>query len=219
MIDPSTFWPWALLTIVATGGLLTAEYWGHVGGRAVLKTIAALGFLGAALSQGLANQGFALWVTIGLALSVIGDLCLLAPTSGRAFLTGIGAFLLAHVAYFVGFWTMGIAPLGFGLALMGLAPLAWALHRWLTPDVPERLQRPVMAYILVIIGMVAGAVGAWMHTPTVVGLVPTAGLFLVSDVGVAMQRFKSAGFRTKLWAQPAYFVAQLAFAWHTGWLG
>ena len=76
-----------------------------------------------------------------------------------------------------------------------------------------------MAYILVIIGMVAGAVGAWMHTPTVVGLVPTAGLFLVSDVGVAMQRFKSAGFRTKLWAQPAYFVAQLAFAWHTGWLG
>ena len=140
-----------------------AEYWGHVGGRAVLKTIAALGFLGAALSQGLANQGFALWVTIGLALSVIGDLCLLAPTSGRAFLTGIGAFLLAHVAYFVGFWTMGIAPLGFGLALVGLAPLAWALHRWLTPDVPERLQRPVMAYILVIIGMVAGAVGAWTH--------------------------------------------------------
>ena len=120
-----------------------------------------------------------------------GDLCLLAPTSGRAFLTGIGAFLLAHVAYFDGFWTMGIAPLGFGLALVGLAPLSGHSIAGRAPDVPERLQRPVVAYILVITGMVAGAVGVWMHTPAAASLVPTAGLFLVSDVGVAMQRFKS----------------------------
>ena len=45
MIDPSTFWPWAIVTLGSTGGLLMAEYRGHVGGRAVLKTMAALGFL------------------------------------------------------------------------------------------------------------------------------------------------------------------------------
>lgn len=219
MIDPTTFWPWAVVTLGATGGLLVAEYRHHSGGRAVLKTTAALGFLGAALSQGLATGGFSLWVTLGLMLSVVGDLCLLSQAKKRAFLVGIAAFLLAHVAYFIGFWFLGINGLGFGLTLSGLAPLAWGLHRWLAPDVPEPLRVAVLSYILVITLMVSGAVGVGVSHPELVGLVPAAALFMISDVGVAMQRFKTERFRTKLWAQPTYFTAQLAFAWHSGWVG
>ena len=216
MIETNTFWPWAIATLVSTGGLLMAEYRGHVAGRVIFKSTAAFGFLGAALSQGFAPTGFPMWVTLGLALSVIGDVCLLVPTTGRAFLVGIGAFLLAHNAYFLGFWTLGVDELGFISAVVVLAPVAWMLHRWLVPDVPKRLKVPVLSYIIVITMMVAGAVGAWAHTPSAVWLVPTAGLVMASDIGVAIQRFKTADFRTKLWAQPAYFVAQLSFAWHTG---
>lgn len=217
MIDPSTFTPWAIVTVAATGGLLLAEHRGSVSGRVVLKTVAALGFLGAGLSGGLPTPGLPLWIVVGLSLSVVGDLCLLATIAGRAFLAGIGAFLLAHLAYLIGFWSTGIDAVGFSCTLGGLIPLAWALHRWLSPDISNRLRPAVLLYILVITLMVAGAVGVWVHTPLFSGLVPAAVLFLVSDVGVAMQRFKGAGLRTKLWAQPAYFAAQLTFAWHVVW--
>ena len=218
VIEPSTFWYWVLITLSATAGLLIAEYRHHSVGRVVLKTTAALGFLGAGLSHGMATDGFSRWISAGLALSVLGDLCLLVPTAGRAFLAGIGAFLLAHVAYLLGFWSLGIDGLGFGSALVLLVPCAWVLHRWLAADVPDGLVAPVLSYIAVITIMVAGAVGVWWRAPHLAGLVATAVLFMLSDVGVAMQRFKGSGFETKLWAQPAYFVAQLSFAWHSGWV-
>ena len=42
------------------------------------------------------------WVDVGIALSVVGDVALLG-TGERAFLVGLAAFLLAHVAYVVAF--------------------------------------------------------------------------------------------------------------------
>ena len=218
MIEPITYWYWALITTSATAGLLFAEYRHHSVGRVVLKTTAALGFLGAALSQGVPRGDFSVWVTVGLALSVIGDICLLVPTAGRAFLAGIGAFLLTHIAYFLGFWSLGIDALSFCSAVAGLAPAAWVFHRWLAADVPHGLRVPVLGYIGVITIMVAGAVGVGWRVPELGGIIITAILFVISDVGVALQRFKGAGFKTKLWAQPTYFAAQLAFAWHVGWV-
>ena len=49
---------------------------------------------------------FARWVTAGIALSVVGDIALLG-NSNRAFMVGLVAFLLAHVAYVIAF--LGVA--------------------------------------------------------------------------------------------------------------
>ena len=206
--------PWGLVTLVSTGALLLAEHRDHAGARAVFKTAAATGFVGLALVHGAIEAAFGAWLTMGLILSMIGDIALLARGAGRAFLTGIGAFLLAHVAYLGAFLSIGIHP-GWGLAgLAVLSPIGVVLYRWLSKDVPSALKRPVLAYILVITLMVAGALGVWGTRPDLSMLLPTAVLFMISDIGVAMQRFKGAGFSTKLWATPAYFIAQLLFAIH-----
>ena len=52
------------------------------------------------------RRRFARWVTAGIALSVVGDIALLAD-SNRAFMVGLVAFLLAHVAYVIAF--LGVA--------------------------------------------------------------------------------------------------------------
>jgi uncharacterized membrane protein YhhN len=213
-LDLSPALPWGLLTLVSTGALLLAEHRDHAGARVVFKTAAATGFVGLALVQGAIETAFGAWLTMGLVLSMFGDLALLARGAGRAFLTGIGAFLLAHVAYLGAFFSVGIHPAWALAGLVVFSPIGVVLYRWLSKDVPSTLKLPVLAYILVITLMVAGALGVWGTQPDLTLLPPTAALFMISDIGVAMQRFKGAGFSTKLWATPAYFIAQFLFAIH-----
>ena len=99
-------------------------------------------------------------------------------------------------------------------SLVILIPLAIHVHRWLRPEVPEALQRPVLAYLVVITAMVAGAAGVWAQHHVIFSLLPTALLFMASDIGVAIRRFKQPSFTTQLWSIPAYFGAQLLFAAH-----
>jgi len=176
--------------------------------------LAAFGFFGIAIAHGPTKTPFSLWITTGLGLSVIGDLCLLSRKIGRVFVVGIAAFLLAHIAYIVAFFHVGIDWVGAAASLLILLPLAITVHRWLRPDVPAALQRPVLAYLVVITTMVACAAGVWAQHHAIFSLLPTAILFMASDIGVAMQRFKQGRFGTQLWAIPAYFAAQLLFAAH-----
>src|SRR5262245_36246926 len=58
------------------------------------------------LVVGVPETAFARWITAGIALSVVGDVALLG-NGDRAFMVGLAAFLLAHVAYVIGF--LGLA--------------------------------------------------------------------------------------------------------------
>jgi uncharacterized membrane protein YhhN len=218
MIDPSSFapaLPAVAATLISTTALLVSEYRENAVGRAIFKTVASLGFVGLALNEARLETAFGLCITVGLCLSLAGDLALLVRGAGRAFYIGIGLFLLAHLAYLCAFFAVEQNLLWAGGLLIVLAPVARRLHRWLAADIHSKLKVAVTAYIVVITAMVCVAFSTSVSVMSLVMLAPTALLFMVSDIGVAAQRFKGAGFQTKLWATPAYFVAQLSFALHT----
>jgi len=208
-----TFTPWAVACIVSVFVLLMAEHRSDLRLRAASKAIASTAFLAAALTMDPMANPWAQWISAGLALSVIGDLALLVPAAGRWFVAGIAAFGLAHVAYLCAFFYLGIDGAVAVAALLLLGPVGVLLVRWLAPNVPPRLKRPIMGYVGIISVMVAAAVGTAGQHHSLWFVALAAVLFTLSDVGVAMQRFKGSGFSTKAWALPFYYVAQLMFAW------
>ncbi len=214
--DYTTLIPWALATTVATMGLLVAERYGLVRLRAAFKTVAAFSFFGAALAHSPTNSSFSLWVSVGLASSVVGDLCLLQRGTGRVFTIGVGAFLVAHLAYTTAFIKLGVDWWFSGIFFVTiLVPFGIKLIDWLLVDIPPKLEKPILVYTLVISVMMALSIGVWAEHRDL-GFIPLAAcLFLISDVGVAIQRFKTPLFAHKVWSIPAYFIAQLLFAMHT----
>ncbi len=208
-----TFTPGAVACIISMAVLLLAEHQKNLSLRAASKSIASTAFLAAALTMGPLTNPWAQWVSVGLALSVLGDIALLAPAAGPWFVAGIAAFGLAHAAYLCAFFYLGIDLTIAAVALLLLIPVGVLLYRWLGPDVPQKLKRPVMGYITIISAMVAAAFGTAGQHHRLWFAALAAVIFMLSDVGVAMQRFKGAGFSTKAWTLPFYYVAQLMFAW------
>jgi uncharacterized membrane protein YhhN len=183
----------------------TASRW-----RLPAKMLASSGFIAVALLGGATETPFGGWLLVGLALSWLGDLLLGLP---RAFLGGLVAFLVAHVAYGIGFLVRGIGgeAIGAGLIVAVIAAVAW---RWLRPHLGD-MRTPVAAYVLVISVMLVLAVGAssvsgdWR-----IGL--GAGAFFFSDLAVARHRFVAPGIVNRLWGLPLYYAGQLLLALAAG---
>lgn len=180
---------------------LVAEARGLRAARAATKAAASLGFVLLALVLGVdgaAERG----ILAGLVLSVAGDVALLSARR-PAFLAGLVAFLLAHVAYAAAFAALG-APAPWA-ALPVLAALPVVL-RWLWPHLgPMRL--PVLAYCLVISVMLWLALGV-PRAEVRLG----AALFYASDLLVARDRFVRHGFANRLVGLPLYYAGQLLLA-------
>ena len=134
---------------VLVAGVLFAEWSGRRQLKAITLPAAALIFLALGWQGDPSTSTYGMWVFAGLTLSVVGDVCLLPAGSGKPFLVGLGAFLLAHVAYSVAFVTLGVNWAWVGGVVIPLLGVAWVIHRWLAPDVPTKLQGAVMAYIVV----------------------------------------------------------------------
>jgi len=141
------------------------------------------------------------WLVAALAFSLLGDVFLMLPAD--LFLAGLGAFLVAHLAY-IGAFVGPVAPRLVWLAVVigVLAPVAARiLHA-----VPDRaLRAPVAVYSLAISLMVASAVAS-ASTVAIAG----AMLFLVSDMLIAWNRFV----QPRPWAPLAIIVT-----YHLGQLG
>ena len=208
----STFAPWLVTSGLLVTALLIAEYRAHVGGKAVTKVLAAACFVGTAWVHASLSSTFALAIFVGLCLSLLGDVALIPTGSKRWFLLGLVAFLLAHVAYMIGFIALGIQASWLLASLLVLLPAGWWVRRWLIDDVPPKLRIAVQAYIVVISGMVACGIGAYGSHPNMTLLPVAASLFFVSDLAVAKQRFKKPSFQNKVWGLPTYFAAQMLFA-------
>lgn len=170
--------------------------------RALVKTAA----VGALALLALIEGGPVLLVA-ALGLSAAGDLALAQEQADRRlFLAGLGAFLLAHLAYAALFLS---APGGEGawrpalivVMALGIAGMLWRL--W--PRVPGRLRLPVLAYGIAILAMAAAA--AFTQPRAVVA---GAVLFILSDMLLAWDRFGEA----RPWRAPAvwitYVLAQAA---------
>jgi uncharacterized membrane protein YhhN len=160
-----------------------------------------------------AQPSFTLWITLGLILSLGGDVALMFK-SNRAFLVGLVLFLLAHIVYSVAF----TVPNGFhpGDLVTGavLLVLAAGIYLYLKPGLGA-MQGPVIVYILVICFMVNRAASAFFGDvfSTTQAWLMTLGatLFWLSDLALAVNRFRRP-FKAERLSLFLYYGGQLLIA-------
>lgn len=202
--------------VLATAGLvcllLIAEYLNSPLLRLASKPLASLAFLAAALfaMDRQHHSGFGRFVVAGLALSWVGDVCLISA-SELLFKLGLGAFLCGHVMYSVAFVTRGVHVAACWYALLFAVPCFAAIGVWLVPRVPRDLLVPVCAYMAVIMMMTVLAAGTMGHSGAHEHLLGAV-LFAVSDVFVARDKFVAAGVANRFVGLPLYYAAQLVLA-------
>lgn len=192
-----------LYMFIATAAALTysaAYCWrdGQSWSRSLIKS-GSVAFL--ALAGGL--MGAPYWVVMGLGFGALGDFFLSRPGTS-AFLAGMAAFALGHLAYALYFWGIGGAP--FGPLALALIALAASTELWLAPHTGA-LRWPVRGYVVVILLMALTALGQ-----SVPLLSLGAGLFVISDTLLALVLFVPRiapwrkVFAIMLWA--AYWLGQ-----------
>jgi uncharacterized membrane protein YhhN len=98
------------------------------------------------------------------------------------------------------------------VSLLPLALVGGVVVRQLWPHVPGPLRGAVVGYVVVISVMVSFAAGSVAGGRGAIRLF-AATLFYLSDLSVARDRFLDAGLGNRLWGLPAYYVAQILFAW------
>jgi uncharacterized membrane protein YhhN len=199
-----------LACLACVAGLLLADRAGSAWGRVVLKLGASSCFVALALALGATGSRYGQWVLAALLLGWLGD-ALLLSRHPRAFLGGLGAFLLSHLCFGVAFLSGAVSGSAVTVACLAVAAFGTVVLRWLGPHLPADFRWPVRAYVLVILAMCiaaaghAGASGRWV-------VLAGALLFALSDLAVARDRFVQPGFVNRLWGWPTYFVAQLLLA-------
>ena len=191
-----------MVAILLTAALLASAAYGVMIARG-----AAAGWPGAALKTGsvagLALGGLAagapVWIVAGLALGSVGDFAL-TRSSQRAFLAGMAAFALGHLAYASGFWLRGQELVALGqagpglwgwLALVPLALLLGSTEVWLAPHTGA-LRGPVRAYVGVI-GVMAATAVLLVAQDGDRTLQAGSGLFVLSDLVLAIRLFRAPG--------------------------
>ena len=195
------------------------------------KSSASLAFLLFFVTQVATTPGAELcsdprWLGAALVASAVGDVALIGR-SDRAFLIGLGSFLLAHLAFAVAFLEFapesalsaqverGSLSLTSACALLITGGASGFAYRRFRPEITPELRTPSAIYTGVIAVMVATAAAHAYHArclPVAIGAVA----FWLSDLAVAQQRFYGArlelgGFWVRLWGLPLYYSAQLIF--------
>jgi uncharacterized membrane protein YhhN len=131
-------------------------------------------------------------VLVGLLLSLGGDLALMFQEKRRAFVVGLGLFLLAHIAYTVVFALLGRLSGWDALSTAVLLAAGIGFYRLIGPNLGS-MRGPVIAYIVVISIMVGRAVSAlaspiFSDTQAIL-IAAGAVLFYISDAILAAARF------------------------------
>ncbi|MDQ7072166.1 MAG: lysoplasmalogenase [Rhodobacterales bacterium] len=169
--------------------------------RSIRKTLPVALF---ALAAGLGNAPVLL--TTALILSAIGDLALSRPGT-RAFLVGMIAFALAHIAYIALMVPQVDMPVLMIVPVMALVMFGVSTERWLAPHTGE-LRMPVRAYVMVIMIMGIAALGLIEVRPLAfVGAL----LFVVSDLVLSLETFvMGADHRRRIMAGKTIWVTYIA---------
>ncbi|MEP0154518.1 lysoplasmalogenase [Pseudophaeobacter sp.] len=154
--------------------------------RSVLKTFSV-----AALAIAALGQGAPLWLILGLALCALGDY-FLSREGEKAFMGGVGAFALGHLAYVVLFLGHPNSDLGqiWVMPGLGLTGAIFALGLVMMPILAPRagdLKLPVLLYVPIILSM--GLAALTLTGPALVWVVPAALAFMASDVILAFETF------------------------------
>lgn len=152
----------------------------------IAKPLTLVVLIGAALALDPVDPTVRAWFVLALVLSLAGDVFLMLDE--KWFVAGLGAFLLGHIAYIVGFWVSGEIgsdglAVGVALVLIGLATVGRTIMRGIRATQPE-MTVPVTAYMLVISVMVLSAIGTGNQWAIIGSL-----LFYASDSLIAVNKF------------------------------
>jgi len=177
---------------------------------AVAKLIASTGFLLIAVYSGARHSAYGRVLLAGLALSFLGDAFLIGE-SRQAFLAGLFAFLLAHVAYIAAFLVSGVSARWTAAAFLPILGIAAVVYNWLAPHTPDDMLWPVRLYIVVISSMVIVAIGTRGKNASLL-ILSGALLFFLSDLSVASLRLLQVEFPTYVWGLPVYYAGQACLA-------
>ncbi len=162
----------------------------------VCKPLTLVLMIGAAITLDPRSSSTRNWFVIALVLSLAGDVFLMLPTD--AFVAGLSAFLLAHVAYVVG---INQSSAGNWLLAIPVVVVATVLGVRLVRGIRGRghpeLVAPVVAYVLTILVMVSSAVASG-NVMMAIGAVS----FMVSDALIGEHRFV----RERAWQPVAIMV-------------
>jgi uncharacterized membrane protein YhhN len=197
------------ICVLATAGLMAAEYVDNKLAKAISKPIASTAFIAVAVLNGAMDSAYGQAVVVALVFSWFGDIFLLSKER-KMFLGGLVAFLIGHVGFGVAFLLNGVEWLWVGISIVPLLGIFMLIRRWLLPQVEGKMKTPVMAYMVVITVMVALAAGVVGLTDEPLYLV-AATMFFVSDLAVARDRFVAPGFQNRAWGLPLYYGAQILF--------
>ena len=162
-------------------------------------------------------SGAALWFGLGILLSLMGDILLMISLD-RLFMAGLVAFLLAHLAYLIGFNTPipQISAWGFFLAIMvGLGGMR-VIRRIIAALVANgqaRMRTPIIIYGTVISLMLLSAMMkltdlTWNANAGVLVSVG-AFLFYVSDIILAWHKFVAPIQHGRIYNIGAYHLGQI----------
>jgi uncharacterized membrane protein YhhN len=205
----------AIAAVLSATFHLRAEYRGPRWHAYVFKPLTTgLLLTSAAIATPAQGPRYQVAVTIGLALSLMGDVFLMLPKD--LFLTGLGSFLLAHLAYLVAF-TSGL-PIGTAPALLlPLLAVASILIRLLWPGL-GRLRLPVLLYTAVIVLMVWQAwARGWEFRTLGAGFAAVgATSFMLSDSLLALNRFRWPWASAQAFVMSTYVAAQALIALSAG---
>ncbi len=183
---------------------------GHTLPAAGAKFVASSAFVALAVRGGAVASAFGRLILAGLVLSWCGDLFLVGA-SRHAFLAGLTAFLLAHLAYAGAFLRHGVDRGWAVAAFLPVAVIATTVWAWLAPYATADLSLPVRIYIVVISLMVILAIATRGRGGSRL-IVAGAILFFASDLSVAALRLVQTTWPTYVIGLPLYYAGQVCLA-------
>lgn len=175
------------------------------------KPLATLLILALALSLTPTRSEYQWAIAAGLVLSTAGDVFLMLPRD--RFVAGLASFLLAHLCYLRAFSIE--VPFGAGLLLwLPFFAAGGMVVALVWPGLKPALRGPVVVYVIVIAAMAGQATGRWYVSGSMVALAAAvgAGLFVVSDAVLAIDRFRWPFRAARAVTLATYWAAQLLIA-------
>jgi uncharacterized membrane protein YhhN len=182
---------WVAL-VIAAAVIAIVDWWAVATGRRrvehVAKPLTMALLVGVAATAGDPGNDVRVWLVVGAALGLVGDIALMGDGE-VAFMIGLGAFSLGHLAYAVSALYVGFDP---AWALVGVVYIVALLSfRFATRTVPgaRRLGGSVLAGAVVFYACVISAmvVTAWGSAVALAGVGAMA--FAASDWVLGHERF------------------------------
>jgi uncharacterized membrane protein YhhN len=155
------------------------------------------------------------FVLVALGLALAGDVFLML--SQDLFVTGLGAFLLAHVAYIAAFNPTGPPEPITVIAALAVAVVAMPLYLRMRAGMIAKGQTefavPVAVYVVAIGAMVVSAIATagrpeWPATKSALAIAGALS-FMASDSMIGWNRFVDPIPRGDIWVMATYHVGQI----------